>query len=99
MKTLRVYTSTNTALLFVALNVADVLTTWLAIRAGGQEGNPIMTSFGVDTVPAIAIWKTVGCLTLLFVFARLRILHWLKFVNIVLAIVCALNVISLTIRG
>jgi hypothetical protein len=30
------------AVIFVAANVADILLTWLALRAGGAEVNPIM---------------------------------------------------------
>lgn len=66
---------------FVALQLLDVLTTMLGLSVGAQEGNPLVAQF-MRWGPALGLWiaKFLGFLFLLLAFAagRMRVLRMLN---------------------
>ena len=82
--------------LFVLLNILDASLTFVALTAGATEGNGILFFFNRAS-ESILIWKTAVPVAVVIILALIKRLYLLKWVNVVLAIVCLWNIIAIII--
>jgi hypothetical protein len=81
-------------LVWVILNICDILTTCLALSAEGtKEGNPIMHLVHCDTTWEIALFKVLLFWIPAVAFYKLNRLNLLWLCNTVLALICLNNLV------
>lgn len=86
----------NTLTLFLGLNALDLLLTGVGLSVGCVEGGWYAT-FGLDNIWQITITRATLMVLILLLVRYWKFRPYIKYGNIVLVIVCLMNLVSILI--
>lgn len=86
-------------LALTGFQVADIVLTSLALRAGAHEANPLLSPVIHTPLPLLLKLALIACVWLLTTRLPQRSMRWIKFTTAIYAVVILNNLTVLALRG